>query len=107
MRNRSVPFLILILCLYLNPALAQPVERFVKVIVAPERTDWTYKPGDKAKFTITVLQSGNPVKNAVVRYEVGPEKMPATTKESKTLANGILTCIAGDAQCLVRVVHAL
>ena len=95
MRNRSLPFLLLIFCLYLNPALAQPVERFVKVIVAPDRTDWTYKPGDKAKFTITVLQSGNPVKNAVVRYEVGPEKMPTTTKESKTLANGTLTLDGG------------
>ena len=95
MKTRLLPPYCLSFLLYVNIALAQPAERFVKVIVAPDRSDWTYQPGDKVKFTISVLQSGNPVKNAVVRYEIGPEKMPATTKETKTLANGTLTLDGG------------
>lgn len=95
MKNRSIHYLLLALCLYLNTALAQPVERYVKVIVAPDRADWTYKPGDKVKFTINVLKSGNLVQNASVRYEIGPEKMPPTIKESKTLPNGTLTIDGG------------
>ena len=53
---------------------AQPTEKYVKVIVAPDRQNWTYKPGEKVKFTITVLQNGNPLKNVKVSYEIGPEK---------------------------------
>jgi len=95
MKTRFLPPYFLALLFLVNAALAQPAERFVKVIVAPDRADWTYKPGDNVKFTISVLQSGNPVKNAVVRYEIGPEKMPATTKETKTLPNGTLTLDGG------------
>lgn len=95
MLNRLLPPYFLTLLLLASAALAQPAERFVKVIVAPDRADWTYKPGDNAKFMISVLQNGNPVRNAVVRYEIGPEKMPPTTKEAKTLPNGTLTLDGG------------
>ena len=54
---------------------AQPVEQFIKVIVAPEHTDWTYTKGEKVKFTITVLQGGNVLKNVAVKFEIGPERM--------------------------------
>jgi cephalosporin-C deacetylase len=87
--------LLLTFCLQLSPALAQPIERYVKVLVAPNHTDWTYRSGEKAAFTITVLQNGNPVKNAVVKYEIGPEKMPATTHDTKTLPTGTFTIDAG------------
>ena len=36
-------------------AFAQPQEQAVKVIVAPHHTDWIYKTGEKARFTVTVL----------------------------------------------------
>lgn len=74
---------------------AQPTEKLVKVIVAPDHEDWTYEPGDKVKFTITVLQNGNPVRDADVRYEVGPEKMDPTKKESRKLAKGTITVDGG------------
>lgn len=74
---------------------AQPAEQFIKVIVAPDHTDWTYKPGEKVKFTITVLQSGNVLKNAVVKYEIGPEKMEPEKKDSLRLASGTLTVDGG------------
>ena len=47
------------------------------------------------KFTITVLQNGNAVKNAVVKYETGPEKMEPAKKDSLVLANGILVVDGG------------
>lgn len=75
--------------------LAQPVERLIKVIVAPDHMNWTYKTGETAKFAITVLQDGNPLKGAKVRFEVGPEKMEPTRKETVTLTTGTLTLDGG------------
>lgn len=76
-------------------ALGQPAERFYKVVVAPDHFDWTYKTGENVKFTISVLQNGNLVKNARIRYEVGPEKMEPTKKETLSLPTGSLTVDAG------------
>ncbi len=74
---------------------AQPVEQFIKVIVAPDHTNWLYKTGEKVTFNITVLHNGNPIKNAVVKYEIGPEKMNATKRDSIQLANGTLSTEGG------------
>lgn len=74
---------------------AQPTERFVKVIVAPDHDDWTYKPGEKVKFSISVLRNGNPVQDAKVRYEIGPEKMEPTKTASTVLSKGTLTVDGG------------
>jgi hypothetical protein len=46
---------------------------------------------EPVKFTISILQNGNLLKNAVVRYELGPEKMPATKKDSLEVKSGMLT----------------
>ena len=45
-------------------AFGQPTEKFVKVVVAPDHDDWTYRSGERVKFSITVLHNGNPVQNA-------------------------------------------
>ncbi len=67
---------------------AQPTEKIVKVVVAPDHANWEYKTGEPVKFTVTVLQYGNPLKNAKLRYEVMPEKMAATKTETVTLSDG-------------------
>ncbi|MCF2444249.1 acetylxylan esterase [Dyadobacter sp. CY345] len=88
----------LLICFFwlsLAQTFSQPIERAIKIIVAPDRSDWTYKTGDKVKFTISVFQNGNLVKNSPVRYEIGLEKMEPIIKESKTAANGTLTVDAG------------
>lgn len=74
---------------------AQPAERFVKVIVGPDHNNWTYNVGEKAKFTISVLQNGNPVRDAKVWYEIGPEKMEPVKKDSATLSKGVTTVDGG------------
>lgn len=84
-------FRILLFVIISASAKAQPVEQFVKVVVAPDHTDWTYKTGEAVKFQISVLKDGNPVRNVVVKYEVGPEKMDAVKKDSLQLKDGKLT----------------
>lgn len=74
---------------------AQPAEKLYKVVVAPDHFDWTYKTGENVKFTISVLQNGNLVKNARIRYEIGPEKMEPTKKETITLPSGAITLDGG------------
>lgn len=70
---------------------AQPAEQSVKVLVAPTKTDWTYKTGEKVKFTISVYENGNLLKDVEIRYEIGPEKLTPTEKGVKKASNGTLT----------------
>ena len=77
---------------------AQPVERLVKVIVAADHSDWTYKKGEKVKFTLSVFKNGNLVKDAKVRYEIGPEKQTPIKKETIILTTGTQTIDAGTMQ---------
>jgi cephalosporin-C deacetylase len=94
--SRSIRFITVVFFSFIiNFSYAQPAEQFIKVVVAPDHTDWTYKPGEKVKFTITVLQNGNLLKNAVVKYETGPEKMEPQQKDSLLLPSGTLVMDAG------------
>ena len=72
----------------LYTVIAQPVERFVKVVVAADRPDWTYKIGETVRFTISVFKHGNLENNVRVRYEIGAEKQEPTIKETVVLPNG-------------------
>lgn len=74
---------------------AQPLERQVKVIVAPDHPNWEYKIGEEVKFSISVLQNGNPVQNVKVHYEIMPEKMEALKKDNLTLSEGKKTISGG------------
>lgn len=89
---------ILFLLLLLFPAgvsLAQPVEQIVKIIVAPDHDDWLYRTGEKVKFSVSVIQYGNLLKNVKLKYELGPEKMPAEKSESLILSDGKLVIEGG------------
>ncbi len=87
MKIKSLFIVSLLIVGWLNlpEVLAQPVEKFVKVMVAPDHADWTYTIGEKAKFKVTVLKNSEVVKNAVIRYEVGPEMMPPAKTDSLQL----------------------
>ncbi len=97
MKNTQLRYLLSLLFLLVcsRQLAAQPVEKFIKVVVAPARPDWTYKIGDKVKFSVSVLQNGNPLKGAKIKYEVGPEKLEPQKTESVTLANGQQTIDGG------------
>lgn len=99
--------LLAILMLVQISSYAQPAEKLVKVIVAPDRQSWEYKPGEKVKFNVTVLHAGNPIQNAKIRYELGPEKLPAVKIDSAVLKNGTIVLdggtlkTAGFLRCIV------
>ena len=65
-------------------AFAQPTTQMIKVIVAPDHEDWTYKIGEKVTFSVTVLKWGNPLKNTKITYLIGPERFE-TKKDSAFL----------------------
>lgn len=67
---------------------AQTVDSKITISVTPDKPDWVYKMGEKAKFKIAAMQNGMPIKNVKVRYELGPEKMPAIKTDDLTLING-------------------
>ena len=94
MKNSKV-ILFLFLITINNNIFSQPIERLVKVIVAADHSDWTYKKGENVKFTISVFKNGNLLKDAKVRYEIGPEKQDAIKKELLILATGTQTIDAG------------
>ncbi|MBA4053717.1 MAG: acetylxylan esterase, partial [Marivirga sp.] len=63
---------------------------------SPDHDDWTYKTGQSAKFTITVIQNGNPLRDVKIRYQTGPEKLdPTVKKENVVLEKGTLTVDGG------------
>jgi cephalosporin-C deacetylase len=81
-------FLSFIWAITLPTLFAQPVERFVKVVVSADHDDWTYKLGETVRFTISVFRHGNLVQNAKVRYEIGYEKQEPLIKETAVMPNG-------------------
>jgi cephalosporin-C deacetylase len=102
--------LFIILIVYLSiwcSALAQPVNTFIKVIVAPDHSDWTYKINEPVIFKVTILKDGNPLKNISIKYQVGPEKMEPVKKDSVVLKDGTFTLppttlkTPGFIQCIV------
>ena len=77
-------FLFFAAVLFSGVTFGQPVEQFIKVVVAPDHSDWTYKTGESAKFQVSVLQNGNPVKDVKVKYQVGLEKLEPTSEKRRS-----------------------
>ncbi len=69
-------------------SIAQPMERLIKVHVSPDHQDWTYRPGEKVNYTVTVTRNEELVPNCVIKYEIGPEKMTPLIKDSMLLTVG-------------------
>lgn len=70
---------------------AQPV----KVIVAPNSTDWNYKMGEKVRFDITVSMNSIPLKNAEIRYELSYDMRKPFKTEKINLKDGKIQIDAG------------
>ena len=85
---------LLLLCLNLA-VLAQPVERLVKIVITPDHADWLYKVGQPVKFAVSVYRNNVLLKNAKLRYEVGPEKLEPTKKETFISKDGTLAVDGG------------
>jgi cephalosporin-C deacetylase-like acetyl esterase len=66
----------------------------VKVVVAPDHRDWTYKLGETARFLVTVTADSEPIDNLTVSYTVGPDLFPGQKKTAAMPLSG-LTIDAG------------
>ncbi len=95
MRHLKSVLFFLFLLTGMQENFAQPVEQLVKVMVAPDHTNWQYRTGEKVKFTVNVTQSGNLLKNVKVRYELGPEKMVPVKSDSLVSSEGKFTIDGG------------
>ncbi len=89
--NRFRITLLLILAAIALNLNAQPRKELIQVIVSPDKQDWTYKTGDRAEFTISVLQNSVPLNGIDVNYRIQPEKMDAWEEGSVTLKDGKIT----------------
>jgi cephalosporin-C deacetylase len=78
-----------------QPAAMPPVEKMIKVSISPDHDDWTYKTGEPVKFKVQITKNSEPVKNVRIRYEVGPEKMHPSKKDSAVLKDGYISIEGG------------
>jgi len=74
---------------------AQPTEKLVKVAIAPDHADWVYSKGENVKFKVTVTKNSELLPNVKIRYEVGPEMMTPTLKDSAVLKDGGMIVAGG------------
>lgn len=70
--------------------LAQPAVQPVQVSVVPDQGGWTRDPGSPVRFRIDVTRGGIPVKNVMIRWQVGPERMAPQVSDSVFSADGSL-----------------
>ncbi|TZF81430.1 acetylxylan esterase [Pedobacter sp. BS3] len=79
----------------------------VIVRVIADHTDWVYKIGEKAIFSVEVLKDNTPLKDVHIKYEIGLERMaPVTTGDlilgdAKQIINGGSLKEPGFLRCIV------
>ncbi|HCE58766.1 MAG TPA: acetylxylan esterase [Prolixibacteraceae bacterium] len=83
--------LFLLLLLFHIQLFAQPARQLVQVVVTPDKSDWNYKTGDRAEFTVTVFRNNVPLDGIEVKYSIQPEQMPAIEEGKLTLKKGTAT----------------
>ncbi|MFT3751700.1 MAG: acetylxylan esterase [Paludibacter sp.] len=74
---------------------AQPAERVVQVLIAPDHPDLLYKKGESVRFNVSVLKNSIPVKDVAVRYEISEDMMKPHKTDKCTLKDGTLALNAG------------
>jgi cephalosporin-C deacetylase len=78
----------------------------VRVIVAPDHRDWTYKPGEPVRFAVSVAADNEPIDGVSVIYTVGPDMFPGEEKTAAlpltgmTIDAGTMTA-PGFLRCIV------
>jgi len=60
-----------------------------QIVVAPDRADWTYAPGERVTFKVSVLSDGLPIEGATIKYRVGPEKFEVEQAPVAVPATGL------------------
>jgi cephalosporin-C deacetylase len=85
--SRTV-FAVLLAIVCLAPA--QERASRIQVLVAPDRGDWKYAPGDNVTFTIRAVRDGAAASGLKLTYSFGPEMLePVTTRTVTLSAEGV------------------
>jgi len=74
---------------------AQPRKEFIRVVVAPEHSDWLYSTGEAVNFRITVFKDGNPLEGIPIHYEIKPELMETLKEGNVSLTDDFVTVNGG------------
>jgi len=90
---RSKLFLLFFLSSFFS--FAQPIEKLVKIKVAPDHTNWIYKTGEPVSFLVTVMKNSELIQNVKIKYEFGPETMTPFNRDSAMLKDGQFTIEGG------------
>ena len=82
----------------------------IQVLVSPNKADWTYAPGEKIRFTATIIKNQVAVKDIAATYTIGLEKMIANqsgtltlNKENVTIGKEFSLDTPGFVRCEVKV----
>jgi len=89
--NRNILLTLIIAIWAISQITAQPSKQLVQVIVSPDHADWTYKTGDRAEFTISVLKNNVKLDNIEVKYVIQPELVEKWEEGTVTLKKGEAT----------------
>lgn len=100
MRERLVPSVFL-LALLANPLAADtplaPVPPHaqlrvatVQVRVAPDHRDWTYEPGEPARFHVSVTADNTPLDATTASYTIGPDMFPGPAVTAPVPPEGLV-----------------
>jgi cephalosporin-C deacetylase-like acetyl esterase len=81
-------FILIFVSLKTLTAQSPPSEKWVKIIVSPERPDWKYAVGENVKFRVNILKGNVPIAGVKISYEIGPEKMSPTISKEEILKDG-------------------
>ncbi len=105
--RKLISLLLLIAIFQVYPLHAQPKHELIEINIGPDHANWKYDVGEEVKFSVSVLQYGNPLKDIEIRYEIGPEKMDPVKegtlvlKKSETVIKGGTMKTPGFLRCWV------
>lgn len=72
------------------PPQAQLRVATVRVVVAPDHRDWTYRLGEHARFRVTVVADSEPIDGVPVEFTAGQEMRPAPTRRAVVPLDGLV-----------------
>ena len=92
--TRLISFILLTLStLYVS---AQPAEQLYKISVSPESGVWTFNPGQKVKFDVSVTRCNVPLDDIELPYDISEDMMTPHIKGKVKLKKGRGTIEAGS-----------
>lgn len=97
MKGRRSLILLLFFAALSNLCFAQKtnIKDYVRIEIAPNNDDWTYRVGENASFQLRVVRNNVSLKNVELSYELGPEKMSPTKTGKSMMEGGLLKVNAG------------